>query len=274
MSIKIVEEFCNDSRLFISVPKTFFTVFHHEDDRNVVYQDGDVYVDGQLVDIRIYDQRVAATPSFKYLGVHVDRHGQAQSHCAHRVAAFQRAALLLRAGMSRIPACSHSFLRFLWSTLVAPVAFYGMEVYTWTHNQAKEAQQDVAAKFGPTSHMAEALQQHVVQLEAEISFQTDKIHRRLATTNTSLAKKQPKYARNLRETSTRVRRCYNRATKANRLIEGGTSKDDQCVPESCRNKPIQFRQASSRSQCSFEQVVSLLCPRCQQWAVHEIAKSS
>ena len=35
--------------------------------------------------------------------------------------------------------------------------------------QAKEAQRDVAMKFGATSHMAETLQEHVNQLEADIT---------------------------------------------------------------------------------------------------------
>ena len=43
--------------------------------------------------------------------------------------------------LARIPAFSHAFVRYLWCTLVLPVALYGMEVYTWTNNQAKEMRQ-------------------------------------------------------------------------------------------------------------------------------------
>ena len=36
LSAQIFERVCNDHRLFISVPKTMLTVFHHEDDTDVV----------------------------------------------------------------------------------------------------------------------------------------------------------------------------------------------------------------------------------------------
>ena len=68
-SAMLFEHFCNAPRLFISLPKTFITVFHDVSDEGVQYQDGKVLVDGTEVSIKIYNSSVAAVPVFKYLGV-------------------------------------------------------------------------------------------------------------------------------------------------------------------------------------------------------------
>jgi hypothetical protein len=39
LSASIFEDFCNDNRLFIAVPKTYVTIFHNEQDANVKCED-------------------------------------------------------------------------------------------------------------------------------------------------------------------------------------------------------------------------------------------
>ena len=132
LAAQILEEYCNDYRLFISVPKTVVTVFHAVDDTGVRYtSDGRVEVDGVDVEVRIYGQRIKAAPLFKYLGVVLDEFGSHGGHFVARCGAFQRAIGSLKTGLSRIPSYPHSLLIFLWRSLVAPVAVYGCEVYAW-----------------------------------------------------------------------------------------------------------------------------------------------
>ena len=48
LAAEILEQFCNDNRLYISVPKSFVTVFHAESDDGVRYDDdGQVRIDGE-----------------------------------------------------------------------------------------------------------------------------------------------------------------------------------------------------------------------------------
>ena len=54
LAAAILEEFCNEHRLFVATPKTFVTVFHPPDDEHVLYGGKCVFVDGQSVDVRIY----------------------------------------------------------------------------------------------------------------------------------------------------------------------------------------------------------------------------
>jgi len=124
----LFEEFCNDHRLFISTPKSFVTVFHSSQDCNVVYKDNAVFVDGVPVVIKIYDQLIVATPTFKYLGVVLDSTCSFQAHAAARESAFERAAHLMCTGISRMPSYPHSFLLYLWGCLVKPAMNYGMEL--------------------------------------------------------------------------------------------------------------------------------------------------
>jgi hypothetical protein len=49
LAMSIFEEFCNENRLFIAVPKTFLMVFHNAGDRGVIYEDSGVWIDGQLM---------------------------------------------------------------------------------------------------------------------------------------------------------------------------------------------------------------------------------
>ena len=128
----IFEEFCNDNRLFIAVPKTSVTVFHSAQDSQVEYRSELVFVDGRAVAITIYSQFVKAVAEFKYLGVVVDRHGNPASHMKSRLSALKRAGGMLIASMYRLPSFTHGFLRYLWITLVKPVGVYGMAVYPWT----------------------------------------------------------------------------------------------------------------------------------------------
>eukprot|EP00973_Karenia_brevis_P093487 12417531-Karenia_brevis.AAC.1 len=57
MSARIFEQYCNEHRLFVSVPKSFITVFHSVEDTSVAYSDTDVTVDGKTVDVEIYGRR-------------------------------------------------------------------------------------------------------------------------------------------------------------------------------------------------------------------------
>jgi hypothetical protein len=138
LAAHIFETFCNDNRLFISVPKTVLTVFHAANDDGVEYTDSNgVMVDGVLITIRIYDQHVKAAPAFKYLGVNLDRSLNAKVHFEARCSAYQRAIGSLKSGLRRIPSYSHAFLMFLWRCLVVPVAIYGTEVFAWRTDDAK-----------------------------------------------------------------------------------------------------------------------------------------
>jgi hypothetical protein len=129
---RILEEFCNENRLFISVPKSFITVFHHATDVGVVYRDGNVFVDG------LWGKVLAAVPEFKYLGVLLNSTATIQSHIAARTSALQHAAGLLSKGLSRTPGGSLEFSRYLWNSLVHPVSSYGMELFVWSDAESKE----------------------------------------------------------------------------------------------------------------------------------------
>jgi hypothetical protein len=127
----LFESFCNDNKLYIATPKCFVTVFHPPADDGVSYSNGQVLVDGQVVEIKIYGQLIAAAASFKYLGVVLDSCGSYAAHAEARSSAFNRSAHLLLAGLSRIPAFPHSFVTYLWTSLVKPVANYGMELFAF-----------------------------------------------------------------------------------------------------------------------------------------------
>ena len=129
LAADIFQDFCNSHRLFIATSKTFVTVFHPVGDTGVVFQDGQVFVDGVLVDIQVYGEKVTAVPTFKYLGVVLNSTCTHDDHLAARCAAFERAAWLLHSGLSRIPSFSHSFMMYLWGALVTPVGNYGMELF-------------------------------------------------------------------------------------------------------------------------------------------------
>ena len=138
LSIRISEEFCNENRLFISVTKSFITVFHHVDDNGVSYKDDTVFVDGRRVVVKIYGKELAAAPRFKYLGVTLSSCGSVRYHIEGRCTAFRRAIASLLSGLVRIPGGSHDFTRYLWFCLVAPVASYGMELFVWTDDDCKD----------------------------------------------------------------------------------------------------------------------------------------
>jgi len=127
----LFERFCNDNRLFISTPKTFVTVFHPASDQQVIYEQDKVFVDGVQVRVQIYGQEIGAAASFKYLGVVLNSTCTYQAHADSRETSFERAAYLLLAGLSRIPAYPQSFLLYLWSALVKPVMCYGMDVFAY-----------------------------------------------------------------------------------------------------------------------------------------------
>lgn len=131
LAVEIFESFCNDSKLFISVPKTYLTIFHAPDDDSVRYVDEEVHVDGKLVKIYIYQQVIKAAPVFKYLGVYINETCSSRDHFSNRAKAYQRAIGAFYSGMAKLPAYSHGFLLYLWRSLVAPVASYGADVYAW-----------------------------------------------------------------------------------------------------------------------------------------------
>ena len=139
MAADIFVEYCNIHRLFISVPKTCFTVFHTEADNGVAYgEHGEVYVDDNAISIQIYGQSIKATSTFKYLGVHFDEYGSPHAHVEARTQAFLRGIAAFWAGLNKIPAYPHSFLLYLWSTLVAPVALYGIEAFAWEETDSAQ----------------------------------------------------------------------------------------------------------------------------------------
>jgi len=128
----LFERYCNDNRLFIAVPKTFVTVFHPTADKQVIYRDNRVFVEGEPIEINIYGSRIAAAPLFKYLGVVLDSTCSFKSHSEAKATALNRAAHLLIAGLSRIPAYPHAFAKYLWTSLVKPVPCYGMDLFAFS----------------------------------------------------------------------------------------------------------------------------------------------
>ena len=48
-----------------------------------------------------------------------------------------KAGRMLTASLYCIPSFTHGFLRYLWNTLVFPVAVYGMAVYNWRPTEAE-----------------------------------------------------------------------------------------------------------------------------------------
>ena len=99
-SLLIFEKFCNENRLYISVPKSYITVFHSDSDDAVVYNHGEVWVDGVKVQLKIYDRILEAVDSFKYLGVVVHANGHPHAHAEARAAAFRNASWSLFVGLS------------------------------------------------------------------------------------------------------------------------------------------------------------------------------
>ena len=134
LSALILEQFCNDNHLYISVPKSYITVFHHAEDNSVIYDGSAVFVDGQRVQVAIYGQELTAAREFKYLGVILESTGAVKCHLDARCAALGRAIGLLTSGLLRLPGGSHEFALYLWQTLVAPVATYGMELFAWSES--------------------------------------------------------------------------------------------------------------------------------------------
>jgi hypothetical protein len=137
IAASIVEGFCNDMHLFISTGKSFITVFHSEQDDGVTYYDEACWVDGQQIIVSIYDEVIKACASFKYLGVTLDEHGSPKAHLDNRLGAVQRAGNALISGLRRVPSYSHSFLQYLWSSLVVPVGCYGVELFEWRDTDMK-----------------------------------------------------------------------------------------------------------------------------------------
>ena len=97
----------------------------------MIYRDDKVFVDGEQVVIKIYGRTILASQSFKYLGVVLDSTASYTSHAASRESAFERAAHLLLAGLSRIPCFTFSFLTYIWSALVKPTMCYGMDLFSF-----------------------------------------------------------------------------------------------------------------------------------------------
>ena len=89
-----------------------------------------MWVDGAKLLVQIYGDTIAAAASFKYLGVVLDAICSPTAHLSARQSSFERAAGLLLAGLSRIPSFPQKLVTYLWSSLVAPVATYGVEVFS------------------------------------------------------------------------------------------------------------------------------------------------
>jgi len=53
LAATLFEEFCSDSRLSISSPTSFVTVFHNASDQRVIYQEDGVSVDGVKAEIKV-----------------------------------------------------------------------------------------------------------------------------------------------------------------------------------------------------------------------------
>ena len=94
LAADIAEAFFNDSQLYVSTPKSYPTVFHPESDTGVTYHGDTVSVDDTEIAIRIYGERIKATASFKYLGVHLNEYGNCSTHAQARTEAFLRAAFM------------------------------------------------------------------------------------------------------------------------------------------------------------------------------------
>lgn len=138
---RVLEAICNEHQLSIATAKTFLTVFHHEDDRGVVYETGTVTVDRVLAVILIYAEQISAAQCFKYLVVVISSTGTHQEHTANRLTAFRRAIGKFKTSIRCIPDGSFAFVKFVWKMLVFPVPAYGMEVYVWDELDCKEFQQ-------------------------------------------------------------------------------------------------------------------------------------
>ena len=147
LAASIAEQFFNESQLYISTPKTFVTVFHAKTDTRVEYRDGDVYVDGVSADLFIYGEKIKATSTFKYLGVHFNEYGDNATHVKERTVAYIRTSNLLFASLRRIPSHSLNFAIYLWQALVVPVACYGFEVFGWCANDIKELEKHEKAAW-------------------------------------------------------------------------------------------------------------------------------
>ena len=114
LAASISEKFCNESHLFISVPKTFLTIFHPADDHGVTYDSTKCVRDeGPLVQIRIYDLVVAASSFSKYLGVHLKETLTPQNRFNSLLTAYKRAMYSLQIGLNRIPSYSHDLFLYL-----------------------------------------------------------------------------------------------------------------------------------------------------------------
>lgn len=123
--------------LTIATSKTFVTIFHAESDDGVLYDSDSVWVDGHRVSISVYGQEITAAASFNYLGVWLDSCARAATHLESRHVATLRAGNALVTGTARLPACARTFVIYQWSTLVLPVALYGVELFVWSEPQGK-----------------------------------------------------------------------------------------------------------------------------------------
>ena len=128
LSLNIFVDFCNEMHLYVATAKTFLVVFHNDDDEGVVYNNGHVYVDGQMAKLMVYGDQIKATDSFKYLGMMLHASGTLDCHADSRISAFTRATNFVLIGLSKIPGFSHAFLKSLWRSLIEPVGLYGMEL--------------------------------------------------------------------------------------------------------------------------------------------------
>ena len=111
LSITIFEDLCNEHRLSIATAKTFLTVFHPSDDSGVSYESGQVVIDGQIAEVRMYGEAIAAVSEFKYLGRWLNSVGSSTSHVTQRIKATERATGFLRSGIARIPCAGFALLQ-------------------------------------------------------------------------------------------------------------------------------------------------------------------
>ena len=129
LSLNIFVDFCNEMHLYVATAKTSLVVFHNDDDdEGVVYNNGHVYVDGQMAKLMIFGDQIKATDSFKYLGMMLHSSRTFDCHADSRISAFTRATKFVLIGLSKIPSFSHAFLKSLWRSLIEPVGLYGMEL--------------------------------------------------------------------------------------------------------------------------------------------------
>ena len=71
-----------------------------------------------------------------FLGVTLSSTGTAAAHLHTRATSFTRAAGAFLDGLHAIPSYTHNyFIIYLWSSLVKPVATYGMELFEWLPNE-------------------------------------------------------------------------------------------------------------------------------------------